>query len=47
VTWADSCSKMRIDEFGGGAMFITAEKVEYFSTYDFIQQKLMQHNQKR
>lgn len=43
VTWADSCDKPRIDEFGGGAMFVTAEKIETFTVYDWIAQKLKQN----
>lgn len=34
--WADTCSKPRPGEFGGGAVMITAKKVKYFNTYDWI-----------
>jgi hypothetical protein len=37
--WANTCSKMRLDEFSGGSVFITAEKTEWKSTYDFIETK--------
>lgn len=45
VTWADTCSKMRVDEFGGGAMVVTAEKIEVFTVYDFVHQQRKLHNQ--
>ena len=37
--WANTCSKMRLDEFSGGAVFITAEKTDWVSTYDFLETK--------
>ena len=46
LTYADTCSKMRIDEFGGGAMVVTAKKIDYFSTNDFVNEKLKEHKEK-
>ena len=37
--WANTCSKMRLDEFSGGAVFITADKADWISTYDFLETK--------
>jgi hypothetical protein len=37
--WANTCSKMRLDEFSGGAVFITADKTDWVSTYDFLETK--------
>ena len=37
--WANTCSKMRLDEFSGGAVFITAEKTDWTCTYDFLETK--------
>ena len=37
--WANTCSKMRLDEFSGGSVFITAEKTDWKSTYDFLETK--------
>ena len=37
--WANTCSKMRLDEFSGGAVFITADKADWVSTYDFLETK--------
>ncbi|NLX98374.1 MAG: hypothetical protein GXY83_19625 [Rhodopirellula sp.] len=33
LTWAETCSKPRIGNFGGGWMFVTAEKVEWGDTF--------------
>lgn len=37
VQWADSCSKMRVDEFGGGAMVVSRLRTEYIGTYRWSQ----------
>ena len=37
--WANTCSKMRLDEFSGGSVFITAEKTDWNCTYDFLETK--------
>jgi hypothetical protein len=34
--WADACSKPRTDEFGGGAMWITSERIESTSSYQWL-----------
>ena len=36
MSWADTCSKMRIGEFGGGAMVISREGEKWINTDDFI-----------
>lgn len=40
--WAATCSKMRPDGFGGGAVFVTAQDIKYMSTNVWLeeQQKL-------
>lgn len=45
LTWisretAYTCSKMRPEGFGGSAIFITADEVQYVSTSDWLQQKI-------
>lgn len=35
-TWADTCSAPRPNEFGGGAMFVTAQSQKFWSTASFI-----------
>lgn len=40
VTWAESCSKPRIGEFGGGAAFVTADEVRWMSAHQFIDEQL-------
>lgn len=37
VQWADSCSRMRVDEFGGGAMVVSRLRTEYIDTYRWCQ----------
>jgi hypothetical protein len=36
VSWADWCSKLRLDEFGGGAAVVTADSVEMMTTGQWI-----------
>ena len=38
-SWADWCDKPRIDCFSGGAAFITAEKIDYFWTGQWLDLK--------
>ena len=45
-TWAETCSKMRLDQFGGGACFITKDKVEEFSAWGWLEDKLCAHGKK-
>lgn len=42
-TWAETCSKPRIGEFGGGACFITAQNIKWLSTYEWINSETNQH----
>ena len=39
LTYACTCSKLRIGEFGGGAVFVTADEVRRQNGYDFVQQE--------
>jgi len=36
LTWASTCSKPRIGEFGGGAIFVTADEIKWQNVYQFI-----------
>lgn len=38
--WAHTCSKPRIDEFGGGAVWITKKGFEWLSTDSWLYEKL-------
>lgn len=40
--YAYTCSKLRLDGFGGGAVFITSSGVKYHSTYGWIQEQIKQ-----
>ncbi len=42
ISWAETCSLPRAGEFGGGAAFITAEKIEWMSTYGWTEKKRKQ-----
>lgn len=37
VTWADTCSKMRVGEFGGGAMVVSRFKTQWMNTYNYVE----------
>ena len=39
MTWASTCSKMAVGGFGGGAAYITADKVEYVNAHEWAAQK--------
>jgi len=39
LTWSTTCSKPRAGEFGGGAVFVTAERVEHQDTWAFIERQ--------
>jgi hypothetical protein len=39
VTWADTCSKMRAGEFGGGGMIVSRFGSEWMSAYDWVSKK--------
>lgn len=35
-TWADTCSKPRSGEFGGGAAYVTSNSIEYWDAYSWV-----------
>jgi len=37
LTYATTCSKARAGEFGGGAVFITTDKIVWENAYDFVE----------
>ena len=39
LTYATTCSKPRVGEFGGGAVFVTADEVKWQNAYDFVEQE--------
>jgi hypothetical protein len=39
LTYATTCSKPQVGEFGGGAVFVTAAEIKYESAYGFIEQQ--------
>lgn len=44
LTWAESCSKPRIGEFSGGALFVTKDKICFSSPWDEIQRLVESHH---
>ena len=38
--WANTCSKSVVDGFGGGAVHITRDTIEYLNTNDWMDEKL-------
>lgn len=39
ITWADFCSKLRLNEFGGGAAFVTAKGYKCMTTYEWVEEQ--------
>jgi len=39
LTYATTCSKPRTGEFGGGAVFVTADEIKWQNAYDFVEQE--------
>jgi hypothetical protein len=37
LTWAATCSKPRVGEFGGGAVFVTASEIKWQDSYEFVE----------
>jgi len=38
--WADTCDKMRPDQFGGGAAVVTATSTKFLSTFQWLEKEL-------
>ena len=39
LTYATTCSKPRVGEFGGGAVFVTADAIRWQNAYEFVEQQ--------
>lgn len=39
ISWAETCSRPRAGEFGGGAAFITAKKIQWMNIADWCDDK--------
>jgi hypothetical protein len=46
LTYATNCSKPRVGEFGGGAIFVTAEEIHWQNAYEFVEQHRAAFKQK-
>ena len=47
ITWADTCSKLRLDEFGGGAAFVTAKGAKWVNTHSWAQKQAEKFNARK
>ena len=45
LTWAETCSRPRIGEFGGGGLFVTAKEVTVVNATDCVSQQRRQFEQ--
>jgi hypothetical protein len=45
LTYSNTCSKPRIGEFGGGALFVTMHGMKHFNVDEFITQQLVEHQE--
>ncbi len=43
LTYAGTCSKPRVGDFGGGAIFVTASDIKYFNAWEFVEQQEKRH----
>ena len=39
LTWATTCSKLSVGQFGGGAVFVTASEIKWQITDDFVEEQ--------
>lgn len=39
LTYAETCSKLRVGEFSGGAVFVTADEIRLCNAYGFIEEQ--------
>ena len=39
LTYATTCSKLCVGEFGGGAVFVTADEIRWESSHDFVERQ--------
>ena len=47
LTYAATCSKSRVGEFGGGAVFVTADVIQHQNGYGFIEEQRTAFEAKR
>lgn len=44
LSWAETCSKPRVGQFGGGAVVCTRERIDHFSTQEWIGSKINEYD---
>jgi len=46
LTWSTTCSKSEVGAFGGGAVFVTAEYIEFSDTHGWCEEQRRKHARK-
>jgi hypothetical protein len=46
LTYATTCSKPRLGEFGGGAMFVTADRIRWHNAHESIERWQKAHQRR-
>jgi hypothetical protein len=46
LTFAQTCSKLRVGDFGGGAVFVTADKIKWNNAFNFVEEEQRSFNVK-
>ena len=47
LTWAQTCTKPRISEFSGGALFVTADEIAWNGTFPWLGEKIREFDRKK
>ncbi len=46
LTYAGTCSKPRVGDFGGGVVFVTTTAIKYFNAWEFVEQQEKRYKRK-
>jgi hypothetical protein len=47
LTWAETCSKPRISEFSGGALFVTADEIAWNGAFPWLGEKIREFDRRK
>jgi hypothetical protein len=47
ITYAETCSKMRVGEFGGGALVVSKHGIDWINTYVWVEKKIEEIRQRQ
>lgn len=45
--YSTTCDKLRVDQFGGGAFFVTAEQIKHIDSYQWLEDRRFDHMPKK